>query len=94
MVMGPTTLQIEFGKDGRYSGTMSGMAGAGEVSGNYRVQGNTLEMDPPTVVGPGGRTASPGGGVMRVKMKPQGEGMILLDAGNQKFTLQRMGPPQ
>ena len=92
MVMGPTTMQIEFGPDGRYSGRMNGMAGVGEVSGGYKVKGSVLEMDPPTVVGPGGRTASPSGGVMRVKMVPQGEGTILLDAGNQKFTLHRMGP--
>lgn len=92
MMMGPTTMQIEFGPNGQYSGTMNGMAGEGAVSGGYKVSGSTLEMDPPTVVGPGGRTASPGGGVMRVKMIPQGKDTILLDAGNQKFTLQRIGP--
>jgi|GEM_PF-4353529 len=91
MGMGATTMQIEFGKDGNYSGTMNGMAGAGQVSGKYSLKGNMLEMDPPTVVGPGGAT-SPGGGKMRVKMISRGPNMYELDAGNQKFSLTRMGP--
>ncbi len=94
MAMGPTNMQIEFGSNGQYTGTMTGMAGVGNVTGSYSVKGNRLEMDPPTVTGPMGATSSPGGGRMKVKMIPQGPNMILLDAGDQKFTLTRMGPPK
>lgn len=89
--MGPTTMQVEFGSDGKYTGTMAGMGGVAQVSGNYSVNGSVLEMDPPTVTGPGG-SASPPGGRMKVKMTSQGPDMILLDAGDKKFTLTRIAP--
>lgn len=91
MAMGPTNMQIQFGKDGRYSGTMNGLAGAGEVLGGYKIKGTVLEMDPPTIAGPNG-SVTPPGGLMKVKMLPQSPDLILLDAGNQKFTLTRLGP--
>lgn len=89
--MGPATLQIEFGSDGRYNGTMNSMGATGAVSGTYKLNGNMLEMEPPTVTGPGG-SASPSGGTMRVKLISQGPDAYVMDAGNQKFMMHRMGP--
>ncbi len=91
MAMGPTTMQVEFGADGKYTGTMAGATGLAQVSGNYSVNGSVLEMDPPTITGPGG-SVSPPGGRMKVKMTSQGPDMILLDAGDKKFTLTRIAP--
>ena len=89
--MGPSTMQIEFGGNGMYTGTINGATGAGQVSGGYSVKGNYLEMQPPTISGPNGGTTPPGG-VMKVKMSSQGPDMILLDAGDKKFTMTRVSP--
>lgn len=84
-------MQVEFLDGGQYTGSINSMGAVGQVSGTYSVKGNILEMDAPTITGPGG-AVSPSGGKMKVKMKmvPQGPNMILLDAGKDKFTLTRM----
>jgi hypothetical protein len=93
MAMGATNMQVEFLDGGQYTGSINSMGAVGQVSGTYSVKGNILEMDAPTITGPGG-ASSPSGGKMKVKMVPQGPDMILLDAGKDKFTLTRMGPPK
>ena len=90
MQMGVTSMQVEFGA-GTYSGTMTSMGQTGQVTGAYHTEGAILVMDPPTVVGAAG-SATPGGGVMRVKMVAVSPDLINLQAGNQTFTLTRIGP--
>ncbi len=90
MQMGVTSMQVEFGA-GTYSGTMTSMGRTGQVSGAYHTEGTTLVMDPPTVVGAAG-SATPGGGVMRVKMVAVTPDLINLQTGTQIFTLTRIGP--
>lgn len=87
--MGATQMQVEFGSGGQYSGTLIGAGGSGQVTGTYSLKGNVLEMQPPTVTGPGG-TASPSGGTMRVKLISQGANAYKLDAGNQTFHMTRI----
>lgn len=90
MQMGVTSMQVEFGA-GTYSGTMSSLGQTGQVSGAYHTEGNILVMDPPTVVGAAG-SATPSGGVMRVRMVPVSPDLINLETGKQTFTLTRIGP--
>ncbi len=85
-----TSMQVEFGA-GTYSGTMSSMGRAGQVSGAYHTEGTTLVMDPPIVVGAAG-SATPSGGVIRVKMVAVTPELVNLQTGTQIFTLTRIGP--
>ncbi len=91
LVMGATNMQVEFGSNGQYTGTLIGAGGSGQASGSYSLKGDVLEMQPPTVTGPGG-SASPTGGTMRVKLVPQGPNAYLLDAGDQKFHMTKISP--
>ncbi len=89
MQMGATAMQVSFGSDGNYSGTMSSMGQTGAVTGTYKTQGNTLTMEAPTVSGAGG-SATPGGGTMKVKMVQVSPDLINLETGKQVFTLTRI----
>lgn len=86
--MGMAPMEIQFGSEGIYSGTMGGA----QVSGTYSLKGKILEMQPPTISGPGG-SSTPSGGVMRVKLVKQGPNAFMLDAGERQFHMIRIGPP-
>lgn len=70
---------------------MNGPGMSGPATGTYRINGNVLELDPPTINGPNGPITPPSG-TMKAKMNPKGPDMIELDAGSNKFMLTRIGP--
>lgn len=88
LTQGVSEMDLTFA-GGTYSGTMVTVPGA-TVKGTYKVEGDVLMMEPPTISGPGG-TVTPQGGTMRVKMVPQGPDKYELQAdGDKRFYLTRL----
>lgn len=88
LTQGVSQMDLTFA-GGQYSGTMVTVPGA-TVKGTYKIEGDVLTMEPPTISGPSG-TMTPPGGTMRVKMVPQGPDKYELQAqGETRFYLTRL----
>ncbi|MCC7436159.1 MAG: hypothetical protein IT363_15900 [Methanoregulaceae archaeon] len=88
LTQGVSEMDLTF-TGGQYSGTMVTIPGA-TVKGTYKIEGDVLIMEPPTISGPQG-TVTPQGGTMRVKMVPQGPDKYELQAeGDKRFYLTRL----
>lgn len=89
LTQGVSQMDLTFA-GGQYSGTMVTVPDT-TVKGTYKIEGDVLIMEPPTLSGPSG-TVTPPGGTMRVKMVPQGPDKYELQAeGDKRFYLTRLG---